>query len=91
MYKLLTCSTTLPYLLLLICYAYGGVVLVGQNWSIMYNVTTMKMLERPHTKAKVKLDHVMATCLLHSELLSSLFSKVQRVRDATQPVVIQQF
>ena len=35
----------------------------GLEWP---NDTTTQMLERPLTNAKVKLDHVMATCLLHS-------------------------
>ena len=30
------------------------------------NDTTTQMLERPLTNAKVKLDHVMVTCLLHN-------------------------
>ena len=66
-----------------------AVLRLGQNWSIyiVYNDTTIQTLERPLTNAKVKLDHVIATCLLHSddewsysslpscsELLSSLFS-----------------
>ena len=61
-----------------------------ENWSIMHNDYTIQMLKRPLKNAKAKLDHVMVTCLLHSddewsysslpscsfypELLSSLFS-----------------